>query len=195
MKPQYWTILGLCADIVGAFCVSVEAIRLENLKRLRERVFLPVHRSVLPIKIVFVDDETPLLDQKPLANDEVEFGRAIALFLLTHTATGIVGLLILFRAFRLLDIDLVGPVVHWWLMRGLAAKILLLAAGIPVLSLVLLAIGEGGHQLAIFLTLAPVTILEAIERRTPNGTIGIIGFLLLLLGFVLQIVGTSLGIP
>lgn len=190
MKPYYWTIVGLCFDILGAFLVSVEAIKLPNLKRLRERILVPAHRRLLPREILIVDGEVPLLDQQPPRPGQVEFSKAILSFLVSHLLAGILGAVGLFYIFRVLDLDPLAALHHLWTAPSVATKMFAVIPLLALLTVLLLAIGEGVHQAAIAATRVPIVILEVIETRTPDGTIGITGFTLLFLGFALQIGGT-----
>jgi hypothetical protein len=39
MEAYHWSMIGMTIDIFGAFFLSVEAIRLENLLKLRDIIF------------------------------------------------------------------------------------------------------------------------------------------------------------
>ena len=57
MQAYHLTMLGLVLDIVGAFLVSVEAIKMDNLRMLRDKVFNKAQRYLLSPRIIIVDEK------------------------------------------------------------------------------------------------------------------------------------------
>ena len=193
MNAYQYTVVGLILDIIGAFLVSVEAIKLENLRRFRDRFLRPMHSSILPKKVTFVDDETPLYDQQPLPGDEVEFSEGLRRWFLSHTLAGVLAvslayLLLGHHAQRMVDFLLL-----WAASRSALSLIALVLPAAVIAFLLILGVGEAVHFALIHLSRLPIAVLDVIDRNTPNGTIGIVGFSLLFFGFLLQIVGASLG--
>ena len=86
MNADYWTLLGLCSGVVGAFLVSVEAIKLRNLKRLRERLLGPAHKRVLPVRIVVGEATISFPNGESVSE-------VITVFVLIHFVGGLFGLL------------------------------------------------------------------------------------------------------
>jgi len=60
-------------------------------------------------------------------------------------------------------------------------------------SLLFLGVGELVHFILNLIDKAILSILTPIESKTPTGTMGIIGFLLTAIGFILQFYGTWKG--
>src|SRR5438093_307890 len=56
MQPYQWSLIGLVLDIVGVLLLSVEAIKLNNIRKLRTRFLLPFHDWVKPATVEFVDE-------------------------------------------------------------------------------------------------------------------------------------------
>jgi hypothetical protein len=46
MEAYQLTLIGLFAEICGVFFLSVEAIKIENFKKLRDKIFVPFDHSV-----------------------------------------------------------------------------------------------------------------------------------------------------
>lgn len=191
MEAYHFTMLGLGLDIIGAFLVAVEAIKLENLRTLRERVFRNAYRYTLSPRIRFVDSRTI-----PGAGEDIEIPseRYAGLFMGLHY---VAGLLVLILANSLLN----GRLAAWLIQAGVWLWERPLYLGLPILVLALLlgtlvglwGLGELVHMLITGATKLPIRILEFVEARTPDGTVGVLGFLFLVTGFGLQFYGTYIG--
>lgn len=191
MEPYHFTMLGLGLDIMGAFFVAVEAIKLENLRTLRERVFRNAYEYTLSPRIRFVDGEA----EPDLAEDvERPSERYVGLFMGLHYGAGIIVLLL---ANHLFD----GRLLTWLFQAGVWLWEKPLYLGLPFLLLALVlgvvvglwGLGELVHMLMTGTTKSSVRFLEFVEARTPDGTVGVLGFCLLVAGFGLQFYGTYLG--
>ena len=193
MNAYQYTVAGLILDIIGALLVSVEAIRIENLRRLRDRFFRPMHSSILPKKITIVDDETPLYDQQPLPDDEIEFSEGLRRWLLSHTLAGVFAVSLAYFLLGHHAQKMVDFLLLWAASRSALSLIALVLPAAFIAFLLILAVGEAVHYALIHLSRLPIAFLDIIDRNTPNGTIGIVGFLFLFFGFLLQIVGASVG--
>jgi hypothetical protein len=177
MKPYHWTMLGLVFDIVGAFLVSVEAIRLDNLRALRTKILEPLHAATLSPPFISVGDRMV----SPVSRRFLRYYTAL------HYLAGLIVVVVI-------NYVLNGRLLNWtlfsahWLFRKPWYVILLLGAIVLVYGLVfgLWMLGELVHMSITRLTQLPIPVLTFIDARTPNGTIGIIGFAFLLLGFLLQ---------
>jgi hypothetical protein len=184
VDPYHFTILGLSLDIIGAFLVSVEAIKLDNLRALREKVIRPAYKATLSPAMEIIGDEMIVHASK----------RYLFVFTLLHYVAGLLLLLAvnallagrLMSSFRAVGLWLVAR--PWYVAAILAVLILVFGviAGLWIL-------GELVHMAIVELSKFPIRLLESIERRTPDGTVGIIGFFFLLSGFCFQIVGAFTG--
>lgn len=184
MEPYHLNMLGLSLDIIGAFLVAVEAIKLKNLRTLREKVLEPAHKATLSPRIEITDDKMITHASK----------RYLFVFTLLHYMAGV---LLLLAANALLA----GHLMSWlrasvlWLMERPWYVIAVLALLFIVYGGVfgLWILGELVHITITQITKFLLRLLEFIERRAPDGTVGILGFLFLLVGFSLQIVGAYIG--
>jgi hypothetical protein len=191
MEPHQFTMLGLVLDIIGAFFVAVEAIKLENLRTLRERVFRNAYRYTLSPRIRFVDNET---EPGPVDDVERPSERYAGLFMGLHYVAGLVVLLFINH---LLD----GRLIAWLSQAAVWLWTRPLYLGLPFLLLALFlgavvglwGLGELVHMLMTGTTKSSIRFLEFVEARTPDGTVGVLGFLLLVAGFGFQFYGTYLG--
>jgi hypothetical protein len=180
MKPYHWTIFGLLLDIIGAFLVSVEAIKLDNLRAFRTKILSPIHTVTLSPKIKFVEDGM--------------VSSASSRFMLFYNGLHyLAGFLLLVGVNYILN----GRLLNWsWsIINWLSGKSWYVIALVGLLILIFLVfgivaglwmLGELLHMAITQLTRLPLVALDFIDARTPNGTIGIIGFVLLFLGFLLQ---------
>lgn len=183
MRSYHWSMLGLVLDIFGAFLLSVEAIKIENLRNLRDRFFIPFHRHTESPRITFGEgiDDTNI------------WSRHLVLFQALHWIAGIAVFAILNSITSGWLLSRLAAFGGWYWSRSGWTFVLLL---IPALYCVLLisfgvwALGEGVHIALTFLTGRIVLFLEWIDRKTLSGAVGLIGFVLLLLGFALQMYGT-----
>lgn len=189
MNAYQYTVAGLILNIIGAFLVSVEAIRLENLRRLRGKFLRPIHSSILPKKITIVDDETPLYVQQSLRNDEIEFSKGLRRWFLSHTFAGVLAVSLVYFLIGHHAQKLVDFLLLWAVSRSALSLIALALPAALIAFFLILAVGEAVHYALIHLSLLPIALLDVIDRNTPSGTIGIVGFSLLFFGFLLQIVG------
>lgn len=190
MQPYQWSLAGLVVDIVGAFFLSVEAIKLENLAKIRDHVLLPLHANLRPVPITVLEDGSWLM-----ATKSKSFGMAMLIWTFWHFLGGalLVGV-VLWAIHGTFHFDLLG----WaWALRDLLAP----WARLPITALSCLFAfvlttsfpGEVAHKGTEQLSLWLLNAFYWIDRRTPDGTIGIIGFCLLSLGFLGQVIGTWLG--
>ena len=200
MPPYLWSMLGLSLDICGAFLVAVEAIKLDNFRRLRDQ-FLPTLTLAL---------ESPLLRQPEDTDEAMEsdpayykrnlrrgFGRHDGLFLAAHYAAGIIVVLLVniglsavgidgvqFLRSTLKLLDHIPLIVRDFILVVVSA--LMLIGG-------LWGLGEVVHESSLRALRIIIRALDIIDRRTPDGSIGILGFVLLFVGFLGQMYGSWKG--
>ena len=191
MEGYQFSMLGLGFDIVGAFLVAVEAIKLENLRALRDRVLKRMHEYTLSPRITFVDDAGQPLG---LVQPSVPADRYPTFFMGLHYLAGL-GLVA--AANELLS----GSVYRLLLRGGLWALerpwyvTIAAALGFVLFGIVagLWMLGELVHVAITRSVQASIKALDFIDSRTPDGTVGVLGFLALLIGFLLQMYGSYLG--
>jgi hypothetical protein len=189
----WWSVCGLTSDIIGASLLAVEAIKLENIRKLAERIRLQVE---VPLKSPLFEPTDPNSDIWKIPGSELQamgFGHRDWLYTAAHVVCGWVGLAIV-------DL-LIGTVTghnfaalsnSWILSRPVWLTLILYA-------LVLWIVGYGIAWLVGEVLLHRViegsvrTILRLlgyIDRKTPTGTVGIIGFIFMFFGFVGQLMAT-----
>ena len=191
MQPYQISILGLLLDIVGAFLVAVEAIKLENLRILRDRVLRRAHAYTLSPQITIVDSEGELLGPRP---PSVPADRYPMLFIALHYVAGMIMILLLDylsdgRVFNVLIRSIMWAFDRPWYITTVLLLLFFFFGGVGGLWI----LGELVHMSLTAGTRMSIRVLDAIDARTPDGTVGIFGFLLLFAGFVLQMLGTFLG--
>lgn len=184
-------MLGLSLDMVGAFFVAVEAIKLENLRALRDHVLKRAHGYTLSPRIVFVGRE-PSEGEDP--EEDRPWERHAGLFTALHYLGGILLLVVLNFIVAGGITRVVVNVGHWilskrWYVIVLAAVVSIFYVGV----LGLWMLGEAIHVVLTSATKSAVRVLDFVDARTPDGTVGILGFLLLFAGFVFQFYGAYLG--
>ena len=163
-------------EVAGTFLLAVEAIKLENLKKLRERFFARIMRAMTPKAWVRRDASQAEI------NDEiakVEFQAVLFI-----AVAGIVILLFAIRTAVPLDILWLNigsqTPESWWgkTILAVGAALILLALGMVIGMLV--------YKLVLFPFQCSVNALEWIEAQTAAGVIGILGFFLFLCSVILR---------
>lgn len=159
-------LIGLCVEIVGAFFLSAEAIGLRRIQSWRKRYF--ENASYVA--------STYSIEERSKRAAEVSLGALPLVLSLIGSSLGA-----FLGTWIALTID---ALQFSWLPKrlGIAVGVLVGAVG-GVYTLVTIA----------FLFRASSSILIWLESRTQQGAIGLIGFFLLLTGFVLQIIGALSG--
>lgn len=176
-------MLGLLFDIFGAFLLSVEAIKIENLRKFRDRFLVPMHRHTISPRITF--DEG--------VEDTNIWSRHLGIFMGLHW---IAGLAVFVAANRLTSgwlINELAKLALWFFSFSgwMFVFVFILAAYSFVLLLLgVWMLGEVVHIAVTFSTRCLVLFVEWLDRRTPSGGVGLIGFALLFTGFILQMYGT-----
>jgi len=191
MQPYKLSILGLFLDIVGAFLVAVEAIKLENLRTLRDRVLRRAHAYTLSPRITIVNSEGELA--RPI-QPSVPADRYPMVFIALHYVAGMIVILLLDyvsdgKIFNVLIRSVIWALDQPWYSTAVILLLFFFIGGVGGLW----TLGELVHVSLTAGTRISIRVLDAIDARTPDGTVGIVGFLLLLTGFILQMIGTYLG--
>ncbi len=194
MVPQHFSMIGLVLDVVGALLVAVEAIKIENFRAFRDRILKKMHSYTLSPRIVFVDKN----GNRGIVNpDEVRPAESFAgLFMALHF---VAGFLVVVAANSVLDGLLYAyflNAVGWFLdLRWYWQVPVLLFTSTFGVSLVFWGLGEVVHVTLSSALTHSMKAIDLIEANTPTGTVGILGFVLLALGFLFQFIGTYLSLP
>ena len=170
-------LLASILEIVGGFLLAVEAIKLKNLEALKSGLFAKVVHVLTPKIIVKEDaseDEIRTKGQKVLnrAYLILTFVGAAFLFALIQAAGG--SLLGVWKWFESAG---VGP---QWLRVIFACLLTVGSLGLSAF------IGFALYSIALLPFKVSFKTLEWIEKNTANGVIGILGFLLGLVGAVIH---------
>lgn len=238
LKPYYFSLLGLIIDIIGVFFLSVEAIKLDNFKKIRDRIFIPFNHSVSynspKFQTIYAKGFLDQLNSDSLGSFTVKKEEANAFlkvfynFYFTHYVGGFIGFLSILYTIHFFFFDInqlmklefgysvsyvhhiivlallvVIALVNWILTNHYAYRYA--ATNIPIHafaiitiftppSLLYMVIGELMHLFLALTDKIVLSTLDFIDRKTVDGTIGIIGFVLVTVGFILQFYGTWKGI-
>jgi hypothetical protein len=200
MHPYQVSALGLVVDIIGAFFLAAEAIKIENLRTLRDKILRRLsHAAISPVYPLGKDEElTPARERQ--FREAFEFGppwgaKHPRMFTFLHNLAGFLVFLMANWVF--------GGRLGVWLWDGAAWMLASTPALVAYPVIFLIAafliwegtwmLGEMVHVLLIHTIRYSIGIIEFIERRTSDGVVGIVGFCLLLVGFFLQLFGTIAG--
>jgi hypothetical protein len=201
MSPGYWwSIGGLSLDIVGASLLAVEAVKLENVRKL---VDLLKNRALLPLESPLIvvpgqEKNAAVLEEvNSVDNRRRGFGGREALYIGAHVVAGwalvaAVLWIVYILASRIFHYDLVERnsdfLAQWPVWIVVIAAALIFVITLPI---VWLFLGEWViHGILERAVKGGMQLLVSIDRNTPNGTIGIIGFMFMFAGFVGQIAAT-----
>jgi hypothetical protein len=189
MPAYVWSLIGLLLDVVGVLLLSVEAIKLDNLRKICERLLIPLHEWSKPEQVQIVGPGDPGYEYASAGNWH------FAWWLITHAGSGALTFFLIGVAFSANLAAATAGIATAWTDLHLVAKIVLGGFSFLITPLILMGIGEGWHYLFISITGRFIAVANFVDRRTPDGTIGMIGVALAMLGFILQFVGTWLGRP
>lgn len=190
----WWAIGGLSTDIVGGSLLAVEAIKLDNVRKLAHILQTKI-REPLTSPIFRPDDDSPPLD---IPEDELEamgFHHHTSLYVAAHFIGGwlLIGLIELI-VFEASGFDMVGwlndeildlPIWATVLVYIVALWVALFVLGYLLGEFVIHTLISGSVGLAL-------KLFTFVDEKTPTGTTGIIGFLFLFAGFLGQIAGVVL---
>ena len=197
MHPYQVSALGLLFDIVGAFFLSAEAIKIKNLRIMRDKVLARLRHAAVSPPFALGDDEELTPERQRQYQEAFQFGppwgaKHPHLFTLLHYFAGV--LICLAANWLLRD-----RLVEWfynaatWMLASMPTVVAWLVLGfLGLWGIVggLWMLGEIVHLLIIRVIRFSIEIIEFIDRRTADGGVGIVGFSLLVVGFLLQFFGT-----
>lgn len=181
---QVWLVSGLSIGLVGSLLVSIEAVKLDNVRKL----ILFLRSQVSPrLEIPRIVYDMPTESERKSGFDG-RLGLNVIVRLVLGALLALVLLQLINVTFGVNLVTVVSAFIQEWpLWIGVAcylAMSLLLLILIYFLGRVLLHFLIGG---CVSITMRS---LESLNRHTPTGSIGMIGFLLLFASFTCQIVGT-----
>jgi hypothetical protein len=153
-------MLGLLIDVIGAFLLSAEAIKVENLQKLSDRFLRPLLASF----VVYIHELFTPIDTRQWPRLTTVGRRGLAAFGICGWVIALPIAVIVIRVYG----------VNAWSLFW----------AVSVLALVPMTVILSVHF--------SIRIVSLIDRYTPSGGVGILGFLLLLTGFSLQFYGTYL---
>lgn len=194
MAPQHFSMIGLILDVVGALLVAVEAIKIENFRAFRDRILKKAHSFTLSPRIVFVDKNGK---REIVSPDEDRPAESFpGLFMALHFVAGFVVVIIANGALDGLLYAYFLKAVGWFLdLRWYWQVPVLLLTSTYGVFVVFWGLGEVVHVTLSSALNHSMKAIDLIEANTPSGTVGILGFLLLALGFLFQFIGTYLSLP
>jgi hypothetical protein len=206
----WWTLIGLVLDLIGAFLLSVEAIKIRNLLLLRDRLLSPLRTSMLPPAAdVPVPGEDVRVRELGLAVSDPAVGQQNVneepytlttwynvLYWGWHLGVPLAALGLaeyLRHRFGLFTDDWIW--VAWWglhpLARVGAAVAVVVLAGLFILTSIF-TLSCSAHEAIARTVGAIVGWLSSLEQRVERGVIGVVGFLFMAAGFGGQFVGSLL---
>jgi hypothetical protein len=188
MHSYQISILGLTVDVICAFLLSVEAIKLHNVKFLCDRVLRQIYHQARSPSIIYEGETVPRDIVVNWAS------RHTRMFTMLHYVAGTLLLisvdLVSGGRLRMLAISAVAYVIilswYWVILIALFAVPYLLFG-------VIWGLGEIVHIGIVLLLKRMIAVLDFIQVRYADGTVGILGFGLLFIGFILQALGTYWG--
>lgn len=207
-----WTLAGLSVNLAGAMLLSVEAIKIKNILRLRDTLFAglagratspPV--QLPPFELVGDKAGQVALGPKPQPEPKAEYVTAIPewrhrrgllslsfppFYWVWHLGIPILFWISVEFAVRwLTSFSLFGAWLDlWWPLKVLSVLFLLVSL-VPLFFI----LGCGIHRLIFWFAMTCIDQLNRLEARTQSGVIGVLGFVLMLIGFACQALGTLLG--
>ena len=218
MTARWAVLAGHAIEVLGVFLLSVEAIKLENFCRLRDKLLLPLsHNLKFTMKNFLGREEGDKIIWSQ--SDLAEFRTVLRRWVVFHLGAGWLALSSgLLLAVRVSD-GAMGFVHRLFIKAGAFPLVLVLLGAILVTLLLLLftvesstnipppltmfflsfmtilnplllagmVLGEASHLTIDWLLKGTLRALRFIDARTPDGTIGILGFALVLLGTLLQL--------
>lgn len=213
MRPHLVEITGDMIEVLGVFLLSVEAIKPENLYKLRDRVFLPLQHGlqpgiVQPQKTRWTPEEFRIEHQELRRFFVSHYGAGFAIvagamliasylslsvrsFFFSITATPsrtAVTVIVLLVGLLPLALAIFGTRKNT-LSPPLVVMIAVVMASIPI-GMVPMALGEAAHQGSRLVVRVVLRALQLIDEGTPTGTIGILGFVAVCIGKLVKLLAS-----
>lgn len=173
MDHRELVLMGTALEVIGTFFLAMEAIKLPNLRFLRERIFKVAALKINPM-IHFVDKET-----SETRAAETWFNSLFVVFIA-------LGLSLLYITVRLTGHSLsdlwqrfssIVPGPQW----------LVIVVAVPAAIVTVLVssfVGTAAYTLIVLVLDGAIATLSFIEKNTASGVIGILGFVTFLIGAV-----------
>ena len=195
IQSYHFILTGLAFDVVGAFFLSIEAIKISNFQHLCRQILAGLQHGLKSPSIIFKQEDGTISN----FNDrEIVVGNWAArhpwLFFLFHLFGG---MFLLWLA----NIISFGLLLQYSVLGVKWVATLNLWVAIPLgLWLVFFSVsttaywvGEIFHQAVLKILKSATGWADFIERNTATGALGIVGFITLAFGFSLQAIGTIYG--
>jgi hypothetical protein len=189
MKEPVLEMIGLTFDVVGAFLLSAEAIKLENLKKLRDRFLVPGYWAALPLPYAGTEPSPDMRWMIRRGPPSTSIRTRAVRFVGSWTSHLLAGLFVWAGV-----IALARGNIHrltFWLWHTVVRfprwiSILLgIFAAYCTFWIVWLA-GEMVHVTAIRAIRTSIVFFDWLEHKTASGIVGIIGFALIFTGFLVE---------
>lgn len=164
MSNDSWTILGLSIDMVGALLLSVEAVTLRNIRRMRDMLVHWIEHRRIVLVVIGLG----------------------AWFLLHYSLPFAIIGAVDPDAIREIDDGLADHYLFFWFPEPGWLMVVVIVSWVVLTPFWVVVT----WMMAMFILGGFVGLLEFIESKTPDGTTGVIGAVLIIVGFTLQIVGT-----
>ena len=177
----HWPILvGTGLEILGTFLLSVEAIKLENFRALRENI---LEVAALRVNPFMKRLHNPSPEEQIQAQASERWLNILIVFFI------ILGLSLIYAVLQLSHITL--PHV-WYRFAHIIPGPSWIAVGVagPALVLLLLVasvIGSGAYTLVVLFLDGVIAVFRTIEEKTATGMIGILGFVLFAIGALVKL--------
>ena len=186
MDPIYLSIVGLIIDMFGVYFLAIEVIGIERLRILRGTRFRTIDRSEQS-KGVFSDVQTDISPTNEAQDGVNNPGCIIATGVLGAIILGVVLFSLSASGFNIFEM-LLSTIGNIYVLTAF----IILFLSIPFFVLISIIIGMAIYKIVITILNAPISFIEYTERRYAGGTAGLLGFLLIVIGLMLQLLSTVL---
>jgi hypothetical protein len=182
-NPDLLNLLGLVLNMIGALFLSVEAIKVHNLKAIQQRFLSPLHQAIVPPTVHVAEGPLPTLPWR----DRLRTASYLSFYFTMPLVAGALSLWILNSLLGGLLLRLASVASTWVVGTPWFFTIPLMLWAGGLLMLLLFLMGEVVHVALVRGTKLLINAVDFIERHTATGVIGIIGFIFMLLGYAAQL--------
>lgn len=196
MHAYQANVLGLLFDIVGAFFLAAEAIKIDNLRRLRAKVLARLRHATVSPPFALGEGEELTPEREQQFREAFEFGapwgaKHPQLFTLLHYLAGTLICLVVGALAGRYVADWLSILTDWLLktIPAFAAYTVIALATLFFVVAGLWILGELVHMTIVGAIRRSIDVIEYVEQHAADGTVGIIGFCLIFVGFLLQLIG------
>ena len=187
MNPYYLSIVGLILDMFGAYFLAIEAIGIERLRTLRETRF---RRTKKPANsdVMLPDPQAEQTSEDEVKTDSNGDPGCII-------ATGVLGVMtlaIVIFALSAFGINIVEIIWDFVSTIYLLTALIILFLSITFILIFSVFLGMIVYKIFALMLHAPISFIDYTERRYVAGTSGLLGFLFLTIGLLLQLLSNFL---